>query len=165
MSTAAGRVCPANGVTRSGVGDRGRGLHQGSVLAPLLSNLYLDVFDRAMLNAGWRVIRYGDDFAIPVTDRRDGERALQSAATELSDIRLELNSGKCRVVSFEEGVRFLGETVTASTLAAAEMLSHPLETVVYVERQGAVVRTRGDRLGSPMARSRCCGCRCAGYVR
>lgn len=83
---------------RSGVGDRGRGLHQGSVLAPLLSNLYLDVFDRAMLNAGWRVIRYGDDFAIPVTDRRDGERALQSAATELSDIRLELNSGKCRVV-------------------------------------------------------------------
>ncbi|MEV0359407.1 CRISPR-associated endonuclease Cas1 [Nocardia sp. NPDC050697] len=26
------------------------------------------------------------------------------------------------------------------------MLSHPLETVVYVERQGAVVRTRGDRL-------------------
>ncbi|MBF6189445.1 CRISPR-associated endonuclease Cas1 [Nocardia farcinica] len=126
--------------------DRGRGLHQGSVLAPLLSNLYLDVFDRAMMTAGWRIIRYGDDFAIPVSDRRDGERALQSAATELSDIRLELNAGKCRVLSFEEGVDFLGQTVTASTLAAAEMLSHPLETVVYVERQGAVVRTRGDRL-------------------
>jgi CRISPR-associated protein Cas1 len=43
-------------------------------------------------------------------------------------------------------VRFLGETVTASTLNSAETLSHPLETVVYVERQGAYVRTRGDRL-------------------
>ncbi|MGW0356111.1 CRISPR-associated endonuclease Cas1 [Nocardia nova] len=36
--------------------------------------------------------------------------------------------------------------MTASTLAMAETLSHPLETVVYVEHQGAVVRTRGDRL-------------------
>ncbi len=40
----------------------------------------------------------------------------------------------------------MGETVTASTLNSAETLSHPLETVVYVERQGAYVRTRGDRL-------------------
>ncbi|WP_433678304.1 CRISPR-associated endonuclease Cas1 [Nocardia sp. CA-119907] len=131
---------------RTAPSDRGRGLHQGSVLAPVLSNLYLDAFDRGMLIAGWRVIRYGDDFAIPVASRVDGERALQSAATELSDLRLELNTGKCHVTPFEEGVTFLGETVTASTLSAAEMLSHPLETVVYVERQGAVVRTRGDRL-------------------
>lgn len=40
----------------------------------------------------------------------------------------------------------LGELVTASTLSAAETLSHPLETVVYVEHQGAIVRSRGDRL-------------------
>ncbi len=132
--------------TRTSPDDRGLGLHQGSVLAPLLSNLYLDVFDRAMLQAGFRVIRYGDDFAIPVESRLDGERALQAAGTELEDLRLELNSGKCHVVSFDDGVRFLGEVVTASTLNSAETLSHPLETVVYVERQGAYVRTRGDRL-------------------
>lgn len=127
-------------------GDRGRGLHQGSVLSPLLSNLYLNTFDRRMLNAGYRVVRYGDDFAIPVSSRLEGEKALQTAATELEDLRLELNSGKCHVTSFEEGVRFLGELVTASTLAVAETLSHPLETVVYVERQGSTVRVRGDRL-------------------
>ncbi|MDN5758494.1 MAG: CRISPR-associated endonuclease Cas1 [Tomitella sp.] len=127
-------------------GDRGRGLHQGSVVSPLLSNLYLDVFDRAMLNAGWRVIRYGDDFAVPVATRVDGERALMSAGTELSELRLELNSGKSHVTSFDEGVRFLGETVTASTLGAMEATSHPLETTVYVDRQGSLVRTRGERL-------------------
>jgi CRISPR-associated protein Cas1 len=131
---------------RGAPGDRGRGLHQGSVLAPILSNLYLDAFDRGMLSAGWRVVRYGDDFAIPVKSRIDGERALQSAATELLDLKLELNSGKCHVCAFDGGVQFLGDTVTASTLSAAEMLSHPVETVVYVEHQGAIVRSRGDRL-------------------
>jgi CRISPR-associated protein Cas1 len=131
---------------RSTPDDRGRGLYQGSALAPLLSNLYLDVFDRRMLAAGYRVIRYSDDFAIPVESRLEGERALRTAGTELEDLRLELNTGKCHVVSFDHGVRFLGETVTASTLNSAETLSHPLEIVVYVERQGAYIRTRGDRL-------------------
>lgn len=37
--------------------DRGLGLHQGSPLSPLLSNLYLDAFDRAMLGLGYRVLR------------------------------------------------------------------------------------------------------------
>ena len=45
---------------RTAPDNRGRGLHQGSVLAPMLSNLYLDTFDRRMLAAGYRVIRYAD---------------------------------------------------------------------------------------------------------
>ena len=94
---------------RTAPDNRGRGLHQGSVLAPLLSNLYLDTFDRRMLAAGYRVIRYADDFAIPVESRLEGERALRAAGTELEDLRLELNTGKCHVVSFDDGVRFLGE--------------------------------------------------------
>ncbi len=49
---------------RTAPDNRGRGLHQGSVLAPLLSNLYLDTFDRRMLAAGYRVIRYADDWTI-----------------------------------------------------------------------------------------------------
>ncbi|SDH48034.1 CRISPR-associated endonuclease Cas1 [Pseudonocardia oroxyli] len=50
------------------------------------------------------------------------------------------------MVSYDEGVRFLGATVTASTLNAAEAVSHPLETTVYVDRQGSLIRVRGDRL-------------------
>jgi CRISPR associated protein Cas1 len=34
----------------------------------------------------------------------------------------------------------------ASTLAAAEAVSHPTVTSVYVDRQGSMVRVRGDRL-------------------
>jgi CRISPR-associated protein Cas1 len=80
------------------------------VFSPLLSNLYLDALERRMLVAGFGVVRYGDDLAIPVDSRLGGERALRSASTELSGLTLELNAGKCHVASFDEGVRFLGET-------------------------------------------------------
>src|SRR5262249_60737786 len=65
---------------------------------------------------------------------------------EAGGLRPGPNPRKGHGVSFDDGVRFLGELVTASTLNSAETLSHPLETVVYVEHQGAYVRTRGDRL-------------------
>jgi retron-type reverse transcriptase len=45
--------------------EHGLGLHQGSPLSPLLCNLYLDLFDRAMLAHDYRAIRYSDDIAIP----------------------------------------------------------------------------------------------------
>lgn len=116
------------------------------MLAPLLSNLYLDAFDRSMLAAGYRVIRYSDDFAIPVADRAAAERALADAAETLSDLRLDLGPAKSMVVSFDAGVPFLGATVTSTTSPGAEALSHPLEAVVYVDRPGSLIRSRGDRI-------------------
>jgi CRISPR-associated protein Cas1 len=126
--------------------DRGLGLHQGSPLSPLLCNLYLDAFDRVMLAAGYRVIRYSDDMAIPVDDRASAERALADAAEALTRLRLDLDPVKSQVVSFDSGVPFLGTTVTSLTSPGAMALSHPLETVVYVDRPGSLLRSRGDRL-------------------
>jgi CRISPR-associated protein Cas1 len=126
--------------------DRGLGLHQGSPVSPLLCNLYLDAFDRAMLTAGHQVIRYGDDIAIPTPDRASAEQMLAAAQEALEPLRLDLDPAKSRVVSFDEGVPFLGETVTSTTGHGVEALSHPLETVVYVDRQGSLLRSRGDRL-------------------
>lgn len=131
---------------RAALADRGLGLHQGSALAPLLSNLYLDDFDRKMLAAGYRVIRYSDDMAVPVADRASAERALADAATALEDLRLDLDPAKSQVASFDAGVPFLGSVVTSTTSPGAQAVSHPLQTVVYVDRQGALIRSRGDRL-------------------
>ena len=125
---------------------RKKGLHQGSPLSPLLANLYLDGFDRAMAERGWQVIRFADDFAIPVRDRPDGERAVADAQAVAATLDLRLNLGKTHVSSFDDGVTFLGQTTTASTGAGAIDSSHPLETSVYVEHPGAVVRTKGERL-------------------
>lgn len=74
--------------------ERGLGLHQGSPLSPVLCNLYLDAFDRAMLAAGYRVIRYSDDMAIPAADRGGAERALADAAEALAGLRLDLDPVK-----------------------------------------------------------------------
>lgn len=126
--------------------ERGLGLHQGSPLSPLLCNLYLDAFDRAMLAAGYRVIRYSDDMAIPVADRGTAERALADAAQALAELRLDLDPVKSQVVSFDVGVPFLGSTVTSLTSPGAMALSHPMETVVYVDRPGSLLRSRGERL-------------------
>jgi CRISPR-associated protein Cas1 len=126
--------------------ERGLGLHQGSPLSPLLCNLYLDAFDRTMLAAGYRVIRYSDDMAIPVADRPAAERALSDAADALAGLRLGLDPAKSQTYSFDEGVPFLGSVVTSTTSPGAAALSHPLETVVYVDRPGSLLRSRGDRL-------------------
>jgi CRISP-associated protein Cas1 len=126
--------------------ERGLGLHQGSPISPLLCNLYLDGFDRTMLACGYRVIRYSDDIAIPVADRGTAERALSDAARELAELRLTLDPVKSQVVSFDTGVPFLGSTVTSLTSPGAMALSHPLETVVYVDRPGSLVRSRGERM-------------------
>lgn len=130
-------------VARSG---RGLGLHQGSPLSPLLSNLYLDAFDRAMLELGYRTVWYADDIAIPAADRGEAERALADAAREVAELRLELDPVKSQVVSFDAGVPFLGSTVTALTSPGAMAMSHPAETVVYVDKPGSLIRSRGDRL-------------------
>lgn len=126
--------------------DRGRGLHQGSVLAPLLSNLYLDQFDRAMLQRGHRVLRYGDDLAIPCRERSEAEQALQAAAEVLEELELELNEGKTQVVSFDDGVPFLGQDIGPTTGAAADHLVHPMATTVFVATQDCLIRVRDGRL-------------------
>jgi CRISPR-associated endonuclease Cas1 len=84
--------------------------------------------------------------AIPTEDRATAERALLTAQEALGLLRLELDPAKTRVVSFDEGVPFLGQTITATTGHGVEALSHPLETVVYVDRQHSLLRSRGDRL-------------------
>lgn len=125
---------------------QGRGLHQGSALSPALTNLYLDAFDKAMLSSGHQVLRYADDFAIPVTTRTEAESALVHAGEVLAEWGLELNEDKSRIVSFDEGVKFLGRNTGARDGLRAEDRSSPLEATVYVTTPGALVRSRGDRV-------------------
>lgn len=48
-----------------GFGQAGiKGLPQGSPFSPLLSNLYLDQFDKDMEKEGIRLIRFADDFVV-----------------------------------------------------------------------------------------------------
>ncbi|ODA69832.1 CRISPR-associated endonuclease Cas1 [Streptomyces sp. AVP053U2] len=139
-------------VNRRGVGPAarrirsGKGLHQGSSLSPVMTNLYLDAFDRDLLRSGHRVLRYSDDFAIPVATHHQGEQVLDLATEALRRLDLELNEDKSRIESFDEGVDFLGKTTTARSGPRAEERPSPLESTLYITEPGASLRTKGQRL-------------------
>lgn len=85
-----------------------RGVAQGSPIAPLLSNLYLDHLDEALLDENLRLVRFADDFLVLCKSRERAEDALQLTGGVLRDLRLSLNARKTRVVDFDAGFRFLG---------------------------------------------------------
>ena len=59
------------------------GTPQGGVASPLLSNIYLTVFDEKMEQAGFALTRYCDDWVIVCASRAEAERALASARAVL----------------------------------------------------------------------------------
>lgn len=87
---------------------RAQGTPQGGPLSPLLSNIYLDVFDKEMEKRGHRFVRYADDVNIYVATPRAGERVMESATRFLEGkLKLTVNTDKSEVGSPGK-LKFLG---------------------------------------------------------
>lgn len=87
------------------------GTPQGAVISPLLANLYLHPVDEAMEAAGYRMIRYADDFVICCRNEAEADKALQKVQQLVEERGLELHPEKTRVVDTTkagEGFDFLG---------------------------------------------------------
>ena len=87
---------------------RKAGTSQGSVLSPLLSNVYLHEFDREMARNHLALVRYADDFVVCCRRKTDAEKALAAAEAGLARLRLTLNRRKSRIVHFDDGFEWLG---------------------------------------------------------
>ena len=85
-----------------------RGLAQGSPISPILSNFYLDQLDDALVGKGVRIVRFADDFVILCRSADIASGMVGRARKLLSDLGLELNPEKTRLVDFDRGFRFLG---------------------------------------------------------
>ena len=80
------------------------GVPQGGVISPLLSNIYLHAFDRAISEAGiGELIRWADDFVVLCRSESEARAALRLAGEILADLGLELHPDKTRVVDLREG--------------------------------------------------------------
>lgn len=75
-------------------------------LSPLLCNLYLDTFDRAILAVGHHMARFADAIAVPAEDRGGAERALSHIARELASLRLDLDARRPGWSASTTGCRF-----------------------------------------------------------
>ena len=87
------------------------GTPQGAVISPLLANLYLHSLDKLMMQAGYMMVRYADDFVILCQSREDAQNALALAQQWVDDKGLTLHPdkthvGNCLVVG--QGFEFLG---------------------------------------------------------
>jgi len=98
------------GALRDGVFESAvAGTPQGGVISPLISNVYLHVFDERMARAGFQVTRYADDWLAVCRTREEAERALASARAVLEgDLGLRLHPEKTRIVHVSQGFEFLG---------------------------------------------------------
>ncbi|NOZ69272.1 MAG: CRISPR-associated endonuclease Cas1 [Deferribacteres bacterium] len=99
--------------------DNSGGLPQGSPLSPVLSNLYLDRFDRDMKKAGFRLVRFSDDFALLFRNPEGASNALEKINNSLAHLGLELNPDKTSAIKPSEPVNFLGYQVSASGISEA----------------------------------------------
>jgi len=93
------------------------GTPQGGVISPLLSNIYLNAFDRVweqecrMLGL---LVRYADDFVVMCKKESQAKEAYRRIQESLGRLGLKLNGEKTRLVDLrrgKEGFVFLGCTV------------------------------------------------------
>lgn len=86
-----------------------RGTPQGSVISPLLANLYLNPLDHAMAGQGWEMVRYADDFVVLCRTKEEAETGLAFLREWTGAAGLSLHPTKTRVVNAAtEGFDFLG---------------------------------------------------------
>jgi group II intron reverse transcriptase/maturase len=84
------------------------GTPQGGPLSPLLSNIYLNRFDKELESRGHRFVRYADDCNIYVKSRRAALRVMESSKAFLEGkLRLTVNMEKSQVGS-PLRLKFLG---------------------------------------------------------
>jgi RNA-directed DNA polymerase len=88
-----------------------KGTPQGAVISPLLANLYLNPLDHLMLEAGFAMTRYADDFVVQCRSREEAERALDWIKQWVEANGLVLHPAKTKIVDAgTEGFDFLGYT-------------------------------------------------------
>ena len=86
------------------------GVPQGGPLSPILSNVYLDKFDKELENRGLRFVRYADDCNIFVKSEMSANRVMKSVTSWLErKLFLKVSATKTKVVRPPES-KFLGFT-------------------------------------------------------
>lgn len=111
-----------------GANKQGKGLPQGSPLSPLLSNLYLDRFDKMITSRGLRLIRYADDLVVlHRPGRMAPEECLEQIRAALAPLGLELARDKTKPVLTGRPIVFLGYRVTPTGFEEKNISSEPAD--------------------------------------
>lgn len=89
---------------------------EGGVISPLLCNIYLHELDVALSRERLQAVRYADDFVVMCRTGQERDDAFEKVSSTLTSIRLEINTDRTRLTSFEEGSTFLGVSLFDAVL-------------------------------------------------
>ena len=84
------------------------GTPQGGVVSPLLANIVLNKLDWRLEKAGYRFVRYADDFVVVCKTKTQAEAALELVAEVMAELGLALSPEKTKIASYGKGYDFLG---------------------------------------------------------
>lgn len=100
--------------------DSPRGIPQGAIISPLLSNIYLNPLDHYAVSMGYGYVRYADNFILLCSEETAAHEALKRLTTFLSGrLRLSLNPG-CVISHVNAEFFFLGVTFKNGALTISE---------------------------------------------
>ena len=89
--------------------DKSRGVYQGDVLSPVLSNIYLHSFDEALEKKGIDFVRFADDMVFFANSKKEAKKILSIASAYLKALDLKFGEDKSYIASLnKEGFEFLG---------------------------------------------------------
>ena len=114
-----------------------KGTPQGGILSPLLANICLNEFDHYWLEhwgsltnsqryhrlkhgqANCMLFRYADDFILSAKGTREGVESIMKDCGRYfaEQLKLNLSTDKTRIVSIDEGFKFLGFQISRERLA------------------------------------------------
>lgn len=85
------------------------GTPQGGVASPLLANIVLNHLDWQLHAAGYRFVRYADDFVVVSQSPKQAQEALIFVERLLeTDLQLKLSDEKTTITTYGKGYAFLG---------------------------------------------------------
>lgn len=100
--------------------DSVKGIPQGGIISPLLSNFYLNPMDHFCNDRKYGLVRYADDFIILSHTEEKAKKALTDVTSFLQNrLKLRLNDGS-RVQHINEGFEFLGVTFKGGDLTLSD---------------------------------------------
>jgi len=123
-----------------------KGIPQGSVISPVLSNLFLDELDERLTAGGFKLVRFADDFIIQCRDRKSAEKALELTDTILDDLSLELDESE--ITNFEHGFKFLGVTFLKSMAVVPFDKPKKVMKILHYPKPLNMVKYFQSRVGS-----------------
>lgn len=84
------------------------GVHQGDILSPLLSNIYLNEMDQWLQKDNINFVRYADDFILLFEKHSEAHESLKELKKFLESLKLKLEESKTKIVHIKDGFEFLG---------------------------------------------------------